>query len=70
MPFDTNGTTTITDNSANAHIFNKRSLFVGDIFSMDPNAGVSTIGGTDHWSQGIGEAEIWWKDDEGVSHVY
>eukprot|EP00957_Ditylum_brightwellii_P182413 13895775-Ditylum_brightwellii.AAC.1 len=66
--FDTDGMTAITDNSANAHIFNGRSLFVGDILSMDPNTGVATMGGTNHWPQGIREAEILWKDDEGVSH--
>eukprot|EP00957_Ditylum_brightwellii_P105641 8055077-Ditylum_brightwellii.AAC.1 len=70
MSFDTDGMTAITDNSANAHIFNKRSLFVGEILSMEPNTGVATIRGTDHWPQEIGEAEISWKGDEGVSHVY
>ena len=45
----TDRTTAITDNSANVHIFNKQSLFVGEILSMDPNTGVATIGGTDHW---------------------
>ena len=68
--FDTDGTTAITDNSGNAHIFNEQSLFVGEMLSMDPNTGVATIGGTNHQPQGIGEAEILWKDDERVSHVY
>eukprot|EP00957_Ditylum_brightwellii_P098644 7514342-Ditylum_brightwellii.AAC.1 len=58
MLFDTDGMTTITDNSANVHILNKQSLFVGKILSMDPNTGVATIEGTDHRPQGIGEAEI------------
>eukprot|EP00957_Ditylum_brightwellii_P067530 5126674-Ditylum_brightwellii.AAC.1 len=37
---------------------------------MDPNTGVATIGGTDHRPQGIGNAQISWKDDDGFSHTY
>mmetsp|Transcript_14797 Transcript_14797/g.21898 ORF Transcript_14797/g.21898 Transcript_14797/m.21898 type:complete len:99 (-) Transcript_14797:4009-4305(-) len=48
ISFDSDGSTAITDNSANAHIFNDRSFFVGEVAEMDPNTEVATIGGTDH----------------------
>eukprot|EP00957_Ditylum_brightwellii_P189232 14403620-Ditylum_brightwellii.AAC.1 len=37
---------------------------------MDPNTGFATIGGTDHRPQGIGDAQISWKDDDGINHTY
>eukprot|EP00957_Ditylum_brightwellii_P012597 952026-Ditylum_brightwellii.AAC.1 len=60
----------ITDVSVNAHIFNDKNLFIGDIMAMDPTTGVETIGGIDHKPQGIGLVEIEWKDDEGATHTY
>eukprot|EP00957_Ditylum_brightwellii_P171547 13060257-Ditylum_brightwellii.AAC.1 len=65
VSFDTDGSTVITDNSANTHIFNDKSFFVGEIAEMDPNTGVAAIGGTDHRPQGISDAQILWKDDDG-----
>eukprot|EP00957_Ditylum_brightwellii_P087603 6669079-Ditylum_brightwellii.AAC.1 len=46
------------------------SFFVGEVVEMDPNIGVVAIGGTDLQLQGIGDAQISWKDDDGVSHTY
>eukprot|EP00957_Ditylum_brightwellii_P090889 6920602-Ditylum_brightwellii.AAC.1 len=37
---------------------------------MDPNTGVATIEGMDHRLQGIGDAQISWKDGNGISHNY
>eukprot|EP00957_Ditylum_brightwellii_P205655 15344827-Ditylum_brightwellii.AAC.1 len=48
VSFDSDGSTAITDNSSNTHIFNDRSFFVGEVTEIDPNTGAATIGGTDH----------------------
>eukprot|EP00957_Ditylum_brightwellii_P044288 3360470-Ditylum_brightwellii.AAC.1 len=48
VSFASDGSTAITDNSANTHIFIDRSFFVGEVVEMDPNTGVTTIGGTGH----------------------
>eukprot|EP00957_Ditylum_brightwellii_P163010 12412810-Ditylum_brightwellii.AAC.1 len=57
MNFDTDGTTAIANNSENAHIFNNKNLFIGEIYKMDPSTGVATIGRTDHKPEGIGKAQ-------------
>eukprot|EP00957_Ditylum_brightwellii_P027527 2081022-Ditylum_brightwellii.AAC.1 len=54
--FDTDGTTAITDNAANAHIFNDKRIFVGEIIPVESNVGVATIRGTDHKQTAIGTA--------------
>ena len=42
LPFDTDSTTMVCDNSANVHICNKRNMFVGEIKKCT-NQGVATI---------------------------
>eukprot|EP00957_Ditylum_brightwellii_P203826 15336403-Ditylum_brightwellii.AAC.1 len=66
----TDGTTAIIDNLANAHIFNDKKLFIGEIYKMDPSTRATTIGGTDHKPEGIGTAQVEWKDDQGCTHRY
>ena len=44
LPFDTDSTTMVYDNSANVHICNKQKKFVGEIRKCT-NQGVATIGG-------------------------
>ena len=51
--FDADSLTVICDNSANVHICNNKSSFVGDI-EMDKSLQVATIGGKQNASAGIG----------------
>jgi hypothetical protein len=68
--FDSDGTTAITDNAANALIFNEKRIFIGDLIPIDSVIGVVTIGGTDHKPTAFGTARVSWKDDAGVTHRY
>ena len=43
LPYNTDSTTMVCDNSANVHICNKRNMFVGEIRKCT-NQGVATIG--------------------------
>eukprot|EP00957_Ditylum_brightwellii_P035843 2716850-Ditylum_brightwellii.AAC.1 len=62
ITFNADGTAVITDNSANAHIFNDSLLFEGDIMPMNPTTGVATIRGTDDCPSGVGKVPLSWKD--------
>ena len=42
LPYDTDSTTMVCDNSANVHICNKRNMFVGEIRKFT-NKGVATM---------------------------
>ena len=53
MSFDTDSSTIVCDNSANVHICNSKSMFVGELCSV-PNTKVATIGGKGHPAAGIG----------------
>eukprot|EP00957_Ditylum_brightwellii_P029698 2244997-Ditylum_brightwellii.AAC.1 len=53
---DTDGTTAITDNMANTHIFNDKNTCVGNMLPIDSNIGVATIERTDHSPESIGIA--------------
>eukprot|EP00957_Ditylum_brightwellii_P043348 3285895-Ditylum_brightwellii.AAC.1 len=68
--FDSDDTTTVTDNSANAHILNAKRIFVGDLVPINSDIGVATIGSTDHKPTTIGTAWVSWKDDAGITHHY
>ena len=69
LPFDTDSTTMVYDNSANVHICNKQNMFVGEIKKCT-NQGVATIGGKEHHPSGIGTVRWIWHDDSGKSHEY
>ena len=53
LPYDTDSTTTVCDNSANVYIYNKRNMFFGEIRKCT-NQGVANIGGKGHQPSGIG----------------
>eukprot|EP00957_Ditylum_brightwellii_P124425 9482722-Ditylum_brightwellii.AAC.1 len=61
LGFDTDGTTAITDNLANLHIFNDKHLYVGDMIPIDLNIGVATIGGIAHHPESIGISQHFLK---------
>ena len=69
FPYATDSTTMVCDNSANAHICNKRNMFVGEIRKFT-NQCVATIGGKCHQPSGIGTVCWIWRDDSGKSHAY
>ena len=64
LPYDTDSTTMVCDNSANVHICKKRNMFVGEIRKCT-NQGVATIGGKGHQPSGIGTVHWIWRDDSG-----
>eukprot|EP00957_Ditylum_brightwellii_P111505 8504944-Ditylum_brightwellii.AAC.1 len=68
--FDSDGTTAVTDNPANAHIFNDKRIFVGNLVPIDSDTGAATIGNTDHKATAVGTAWVSWKDDAGIAHCY
>ena len=53
LPYDTDSTNMVCDNSASVHICNKQNMFVGEIRKCT-NQGVDTIGGKGHQPSGIG----------------
>ena len=67
--FDTDSTTIICDNSANVHICNDKSMFVGDILP-DKSSQVATIGGKQNRPRGVGTVCWKWKDDGGKYHAF
>jgi len=69
MDFLSDGDTIMVDNSANAHICRDKKFFVGEIRSVNSEAGVATIGGTDFKPAGIGTVEWTWTDDNGRRHT-
>ena len=69
LPYDTDSTTMVCDNSANFHICNKQNMFVGDIRKCT-NQGVATIGGKGHHPSGIGTVRWIWREYSGKSHEY
>ena len=67
--FDTNGTTAVVDNSANAHVWKHESDFVeGSLSSVSATTGVATIGDKTLVPKGKGDLKIILKDDVGQSH--
>eukprot|EP00957_Ditylum_brightwellii_P119013 9077480-Ditylum_brightwellii.AAC.1 len=58
MSFDADGTAALTNDLANAHIFNDKKLFIGKIHKMDPSTRIATNGGTDHKPEVIGMAQV------------
>ena len=67
MSFDADSSTIVCDNSANVHICNSRSMFVGELRSV-PNTKVATIGGKGHPAAGIGTNRWVWSDENGKPH--
>ena len=67
--FDTDSSTIVCDNSANVHICNSKSMFVGELRPV-PNTKVATIGGKGHAASGIGTVKWAWTDEAGKSHEY
>ena len=67
--FDADSVTVVCDNSANVHVCNDKSCFVGEI-TMDRSLQVATIGGKENTSAGIGTVQWKWKDDDGVFHTF
>ena len=67
--WDTDSSSMVCDNSANVHICNNRSMFVGDLSSVS-NHKVATIGGKGHQPSGIGTVRWSWRDDKGKLHEY
>lgn len=69
LHFDSDSMSFVCDNSANVHICNDKSMFVGDITRVHLNA-VATIGGKANHLSGTGIVKWSWKDDSGVLHTY
>ena len=69
LPYDTDYTTMVCDNSVNVHIYNKQNMFVGEIRKCT-NQGVATIGGKGHQPSGVVTVLWIWRNDSGKSHVY
>ena len=69
LPYDTDSTTVVCDNSADVHSCNKLNMFVGEIIKFT-NQGVATIGSKGHQPSGIGTVRWIWRDDSGKSHEY
>ena len=68
LPYDTDSTTMVCDNSANIHICNKQNMFVGEIKKCS-NQGVANIGGKGHQPTGIGTVRWIWRDDSEKSQL-
>ncbi len=69
LHFGSNSSSFVCDNSANVHICNDKSIFVGDISRVNSGA-VATIGGKANRLSGIGTVKWEWKDDHGHVHSY
>ena len=67
--FDTDSATIVCDNSANVHICNERSMFVGELRPV-PNTKVATIGGKGHAASGVGTVKWIWLDENGKAHEH
>ena len=68
MGCDSNNSTVIVDNSANAQICLKEDMFTDKIEPIIPN-GLATIGEKDLIQNGIGTVRWSWTDDEGQLHL-
>ena len=68
LSFDTDASNVICDNSANVHICNDKSMFVGTIRHTDKHY-VATIGGNKNAATGMGTVRWRWKDDTGKQHT-
>ena len=53
VSFDTDSVTAVCDNSANVHICNNKSMFIGEIRKTDKHY-VATIGGQQNAATGMG----------------
>jgi len=69
VSFDTDSSHIICDNSANVHICNDKSLFIGDIRKTDRHY-VATIAGQKSAASAMGTVRWKWKDDDGKTHSY
>jgi len=69
VSFDTDSVTAVCDNSANVHICNNKSMFIGEIRKTDKHY-VATIGGQKNAATGMGTVRWEWKDDNGKQHTY
>ena len=69
MSFDTDLATIVCDNSANVHVCNSKSMFVGELRPV-PNTKVATIGGKGHAASGVGTVKWIWSDEDGKAHEY
>ena len=67
--WDPDSSSMVCDNSANVHICNNRSMFVGELSPVS-NHKVATIGGKGHQPSGIGTVCWSWQDDKGKPHEY
>ena len=67
--WDTDSSSMVCNNSANVHICNNRSMFIGELQSVS-NHKVATIGGKGHQPSGIGTVRWTWRDDERKLHEY
>ena len=69
VSFDTDSSTVICDNSANVHICNDKSMFIGEIGKTNKHY-VATIGGQKNAATGMGTVRWKWTDDNGKQHTY
>ena len=69
VSFDTDSKSAVCDNSANVHVCNQRSMYVGEIKPIESHK-VATIGGKGHSPAGIGTVSWSWNDDVGHKHEY
>ena len=69
VSFDTDSSHIICDNSANVHICNDKSMFIGDTRKTDQHY-VATIAGQKSAASAMGTVRWKWKDDNGKEHSY
>ena len=67
--FDTDSKSAVCDNSANVHVCNQKSMYVGELRPIESHK-VATIGGKGHSPAGIGTVKWSWNDDCGHKHEY
>ena len=68
IKFDTDSSTIICDNSANAHICNDKTMFISPPCRTDQHY-AATIGGAKNSATGMGTTRWRWKDDGGKQHM-
>ena len=69
VSFDTDSTHIVCDNSANVHICNDKSMFIGNMRTTDQHY-VATIAGQKSAAAAMGTVRWKWKDDDGKVHSY
>ena len=69
VSFDTDSSHIVCDNSANVHICNDKSMFIGDLRKTDKHY-VATIAGQKSAASAMGTVQWKWKDDNGKQHSY